>query len=203
MKVLVVGGGGREHALAWKLRVGARLSKTVLCAPGNPGTAAIARNVDVGVERSQPRWQRSPNVKRRSHRRRSRTAARSRASSICFGREGCGSSAPSAPRHSSNAARCSRRTSWRGMAFRRRAIVPATRLRTLTRSSRRASWDFPSSSRRTVLPRAKGVVVAPDRASADLAIRAAMEDRQFGERRLARRARGVSRRSGSVVLCDL
>ncbi len=38
MKVLVVGGGGREHALAWKAAQGARVTK-VFVAPGNPGTA--------------------------------------------------------------------------------------------------------------------------------------------------------------------
>ena len=39
MKVLVVGGGGREHALAWKLAQGDRV-QTVFVAPGNAGTAA-------------------------------------------------------------------------------------------------------------------------------------------------------------------
>ncbi len=44
MKILVIGGGGREHALAWKLRQSPRAS-AVYCAPGNAGTAALARNV--------------------------------------------------------------------------------------------------------------------------------------------------------------
>ncbi len=42
MKVLVVGGGGREHALAWKLAQGERV-QTVYVAPGNGGTAADPR----------------------------------------------------------------------------------------------------------------------------------------------------------------
>ena len=38
MKILVIGSGGREHALAWKLAQSPRVSK-VLVAPGNAGTA--------------------------------------------------------------------------------------------------------------------------------------------------------------------
>src|SRR5690606_21902597 len=50
MKALVIGGGGREHALAWKLAQSSRVSQ-VLVAPGNAGTATEAkcRNVDVGA----------------------------------------------------------------------------------------------------------------------------------------------------------
>ncbi len=50
MKVLVIGSGGREHALAWKLAQSAKVAE-VLCAPGNAGTATEpkTRNVDVGV----------------------------------------------------------------------------------------------------------------------------------------------------------
>lgn len=49
MNVLVVGQGGREHALCWKLRQ-SPLCKRLFCAPGNPGTAAIAENVDIAAE---------------------------------------------------------------------------------------------------------------------------------------------------------
>jgi len=50
MKVLVIGGGGREHALAWKLAQSRRVSH-VLVAPGNAGTAREpkCRNVDIAV----------------------------------------------------------------------------------------------------------------------------------------------------------
>jgi len=51
LKVLVIGGGGREHALAWKLAQSTRVSE-VLVAPGNAGTATEARcrNVAVAAE---------------------------------------------------------------------------------------------------------------------------------------------------------
>ncbi len=49
MQVLIVGGGGREHALVWGFSRSPSVSK-ILCAPGNPGTAALAENVDVGAE---------------------------------------------------------------------------------------------------------------------------------------------------------
>lgn len=44
MKVLVVGGGSREHALLWKLAQSKKLTK-LFAAPGNPGTAEIAENI--------------------------------------------------------------------------------------------------------------------------------------------------------------
>ena len=48
MKVLVVGSGGREHALCWKLAQSPLLT-TLWCAPGNPGIAAVARCVPIGA----------------------------------------------------------------------------------------------------------------------------------------------------------
>jgi phosphoribosylamine--glycine ligase len=45
VRVLVIGGGGREHALAWKLSREPRVTD-VLCAPGNPGIAQIGRTID-------------------------------------------------------------------------------------------------------------------------------------------------------------
>ncbi len=48
MNVLVIGNGGREHALAWKLAQSSRV-KRVFVAPGNAGTAADAENVNLPV----------------------------------------------------------------------------------------------------------------------------------------------------------
>jgi phosphoribosylamine--glycine ligase len=48
MKVLVIGGGGREHALTWKIAQSPLVAK-LYCAPGNPGIAAHAECVDIPV----------------------------------------------------------------------------------------------------------------------------------------------------------
>ena len=49
MRVLVVGGGGREHAICWKLAQSSKISK-LYCAPGNAGIADVAECVPVGAE---------------------------------------------------------------------------------------------------------------------------------------------------------
>src|SRR5437667_10106546 len=46
MKVLVIGKGGREHALVWKLAQSPRVER-VYCAPGNAGTAEDGTNVEI------------------------------------------------------------------------------------------------------------------------------------------------------------
>lgn len=48
MKVLIIGGGGREHALAWKISKSPLVEK-IYCAPGNGGTSAIAENINVSA----------------------------------------------------------------------------------------------------------------------------------------------------------
>lgn len=49
MKVLIIGSGGREHALTWKITQSDKVSK-VFCAPGNAGTAGLAENIDISAE---------------------------------------------------------------------------------------------------------------------------------------------------------
>lgn len=46
MKILIIGGGGREHAIAWKLSNESNV-KTIYCAPGNAGIAEIAQCIDI------------------------------------------------------------------------------------------------------------------------------------------------------------
>ena len=49
MNILIIGGGGREHALAWKMAQSEQLDKLFI-APGNAGTAEVGTNVPIGVE---------------------------------------------------------------------------------------------------------------------------------------------------------
>jgi phosphoribosylamine--glycine ligase len=48
VKILVIGGGGREHALAWKLRQSSRAER-IFCAPGNAGTAELGENIAIAA----------------------------------------------------------------------------------------------------------------------------------------------------------
>lgn len=49
MKVLVIGSGGREHTLVWKLKRSPQVEE-IFAAPGNPGTAESATNVDIAAD---------------------------------------------------------------------------------------------------------------------------------------------------------
>ena len=48
MNILLLGSGGREHALAWKIKQSTRVSK-LFVAPGNAGTGLIAENVNISA----------------------------------------------------------------------------------------------------------------------------------------------------------
>ena len=49
MKVLVIGSGGREHTITWKLKQSPEVTH-IFCAPGNPGTAALGENVPIPAD---------------------------------------------------------------------------------------------------------------------------------------------------------
>ena len=48
MKILVIGGGGREHALVWRLSLEAA-QHVIFCAPGNAGTATLSTNLPIAA----------------------------------------------------------------------------------------------------------------------------------------------------------
>lgn len=49
MNVLIIGGGGREHTLAWKIRE-SPLCDSLFIAPGNPGTASLGQNIKIAID---------------------------------------------------------------------------------------------------------------------------------------------------------
>ena len=49
MKILVIGSGGREHALVWKIAQSPKVDK-IFCAPGNAGTAELAENIAIAAD---------------------------------------------------------------------------------------------------------------------------------------------------------
>ncbi|HFC04512.1 MAG TPA: phosphoribosylamine--glycine ligase, partial [Rhizobiales bacterium] len=52
MNILLIGSGGREHALAWKMKQ-SPLCERLFCAPGNGGIDAVAEHVDLDVDDHQ------------------------------------------------------------------------------------------------------------------------------------------------------
>ena len=55
MNVLIVGGGGREHALAWKIKQSPKIKK-IFVAPGNAGTSTLAENIEINTSKEIIRW---------------------------------------------------------------------------------------------------------------------------------------------------
>jgi phosphoribosylamine--glycine ligase len=178
MKTLVVGAGAREHALVWKL-TGERGVAEIVCAPGNPGIAAVARciPVDVGdpsallalAEREQidltvvgPEVPLSRGIA-------DLFAARGRAL--------VGPTRAAAALESSKAF---------AKEFMARHDVPTARFRICESvdeafgAMARGEFGYPVVIKADGLAAGKGVVVAEHRAAAEAAIRAAMVDRRFG-----------------------
>lgn len=179
MKVLVVGGGGREHALAWKF-AGERSVTEVVCAPGNAGTAAVARNVaiDAGdvdalaacVERERidltvvgPELPLDKGLVDMFTARGLRVFGPSRAAAQL---------------------ECSKVFAKRFMA---RHGIPTSRYRVCEGAAdayaviASGELGLPLVVKADGLASGKGVVVAADRPSAEAAVRAAMEERRFGD----------------------
>ena len=180
MRVLVAGAGGREHALAWRLSREPGVT-ALFCAPGNPGIAAVAelvpidsgdpeallafadrvpRSISPSIGPELPLDRGVVDLFRAAGRRvfgPPRAAAQLECSKVV--REGL----HGAPRDSDRA-------------------LPRVRL---GRGRARASiasgeFGFPVVLKADGLAAGKGVVVAADRDEADGAIRAAMEEQQFG-----------------------
>jgi phosphoribosylamine---glycine ligase len=179
VKVLIVGSGAREHALAWKLH-SERAVAEVVCAPGNPGMAQVARVVS--VEAGDPAAL-------------SELAAREHIDLTIVGPElpldrgiadlfALRRQRIFGPTRAAAQLECSKVFA---KAFMARHGIPTARYRACEDAAAAyaavASGElgFPVVVKADGLAAGKGVVVAPDRESANLAIRAAMEERQFGD----------------------
>ena len=179
MKVLVVGSGAREHALAWKLAAEGAVGE-VVCAPGNAGIAGVARLADISA--GDP----------------AALAALAERETIdltivgpelpldrgiadLFQSRGLRIFGPS---RAAAQLECSKVFA---KAFMARHGIPTARYRACDTAGAAhaivASGElgFPLVVKADGLAAGKGVVVAPDRESARLAVQAAMEERQFGE----------------------
>lgn len=179
MKVLVVGGGGREHALAWKLSRERGVSD-VLCAPGNAGIGQVARLMPVGagdVEALAALAERE---------RVDLTVAGpelplDRGIADLFASRGLRLFGPS---RAAAQLECSKVFAKDFMA---RHGVPTARYRVCASADearavvRSGELGFPVVVKADGLAAGKGVVVAADAAAAGDAIHAAMEERQFGD----------------------
>ncbi len=178
MRVLVIGSGGREHAIAWRLARDPQVSE-VLAAPGNPGMSEIGRCIQVSV--TDP----------------SAIAAlvdRERIDLTVIGPEAAldagvadrlrdAGHAVVGPRREAAALETSKAFSKQFMA---EHAIPTARFVTCTdlESALDAvagpTFGFPVVVKADGLAGGKGVVIAADRDEAEAAVRAAMVDGQFG-----------------------
>ena len=179
MKTLVVGSGGREHALAWKLGRESTVAE-VLCAPGNAGSAQIARAIpveagdvpsllDLALREGVDLTVVGPEL------------PLDRGIVDLFSSRGLRVFGPS---RAAARLECSKVFAKEFMA---RHGIPTARYRVCdSPADARAiitagELGFPIVVKADGLASGKGVVVAPDRATAESAVAAAMEERHFGD----------------------
>ena len=152
-----------------------------LCAPGNPGIAAVARCVPADVDQARRAARARRARSGRPHRRRPGTAAEPAAWSIAFAAAGLRDRRPDARRRRARIEQ-GVREGLHGAAPRADRALPRLRLRRRRRwpRSRAASSAIPLVLKADGLAAGKGVVIAEDRAAAEAAVRAAMVERRFG-----------------------
>jgi phosphoribosylamine--glycine ligase len=179
MKVLVLGSGGREHAIAWRLGTDPDVTE-IVCAPGNPGMAqlGVCRPVDLADPTAMLAL-----------------AERARVDLTIVGPEGAlergvadvfrrAGHAIVGPSRQAAALEYSKAHAKRFMAH---AGIPTARfaicdtLGSALDAVSGSRFGFPVVVKADGLAAGKGVVIADDRAAAETAVRAAMLDRQFGD----------------------
>ena len=178
MKLLLVGGGGREHALAWKLS-GEQAVRELVCGPGNAGIAGLARCVPLDVSDPQAILA---------------VAEREQVDFTVVGPElplangvadlfAAASRPLFGPRKAAARLESSKVYAKRFMA---RHAIPTARFRVCDTADAALAavggdeFGFPVVVKADGLAAGKGVTVAPDRDTAEAAVRAAMVDGRFG-----------------------
>lgn len=179
MRVLILGAGGREHALAWRIARDAGVT-SVLCAPGNPGMAALGPVSPISINDAEAVLG---------------LIARERIDLTVIGPEapldaGVSDALRAAghpvigPSRKSAQLECSKAFAKAVMAERK---IPTARFKvveTLDAALALVSGDefgFPVVVKADGLAGGKGVVVAQDRAEAEGAVRSCLESRAFGD----------------------
>jgi phosphoribosylamine--glycine ligase len=179
MKILVIGGGAREHALSWRLS-GERDVERVVCAPGNPGIAAVAQCVPVDVASPQALLQ---------------IAQREKIDVTVVGPElplsrgvvdvfNAAGRAIVGPTRA--AARLESSKSF-AKGFMARHRVPTASFYVCDSTSdalamiERGNFGYPLVLKADGLAAGKGVVIADDRETAEATVRSMMVDRRFGD----------------------
>ena len=178
MKLLLVGGGGREHALAWKLSREPAV-RDLVCGPGNAGIARLARCLPLNVADPQAILA---------------AAAREQVDFTVVGPElplaaGVADVFAAAGRPLFGPVRAAARLEGSKVFAKRfmaRRGIPTARFRVCETPAAAlaavggAEFGFPVVVKADGLAAGKGVTVAPDRATAEAAVRAAMVDGRFG-----------------------
>jgi phosphoribosylamine--glycine ligase len=179
MRVLILGAGGREHALAWRIAQDPGVTE-VLCAPGNPGMAALGRVVPLSINDAAAV---------------AALVSAERVDLTVVGPEapldaGVSDALRAAghrvigPSRASAQLECSKAFAKRVMADRR---IPTARFKVVDSlddafaAVAGPDFGFPVVVKADGLAAGKGVVVAQDRAEADAAVRSCLEARAFGE----------------------
>jgi phosphoribosylamine--glycine ligase len=178
MRVLVIGGGGREHALTWKLRHERGVSD-VLCAPGNPGIAAVARCIPADISNPAELLE---------------IATREQVDLTVVGPEvplsrGVADVFAARGRPILGPTRAAAALEWSksfAKDFMARHDVPTARFRVCDSADdalaavARGEFGYPLVIKADGLAAGKGVLIVDDRTSADEAIRTVMVDKAFG-----------------------
>jgi phosphoribosylamine--glycine ligase len=182
MNVLLIGGGGREHALGWKLRQSRRCGKLYF-APGNAGTAGLGRNVNLSIE---PVTQKV--VDGIAH-----LCRHERIELVVIGPEDplaqgladrLGKAGLKVFGPGAAGARLEADKAW-AKALMRAASIPTAESRTFESAEQALSYvrahETPVVVKASGLAKGKGVTVCDDAAGAAAAVRSIMIDRVFGE----------------------